>query len=119
MGDQEELIQDIKRRPPFQRFLQKYLWNRYTITGLVFLVWMIFFDNTSWLVLHELNQEIDKYTQQVAYYKQEYEKNDAFYQKLMNDKDAKEKFARENYFMKKNNEEIFILVVDSAQVKKP
>lgn len=119
MAEQEDLIQDIRKWSLYQRMLRKYLWNRYTIAGLIFLVWMIFFDNTSWLVLRELNQEIDKYTQQVSYYKQEYEKNDAFYQKLMNDKDAKEKFARENYFMKKPNEEIFILVVDSAQTKKP
>ena len=36
----------------------------------------------------------------------------------MNDKSEKEKFARENYFMKKPNEEIFILVVDSSNTKK-
>lgn len=119
MGDQEELIHDIKKRPAYQRILRKYLWNRYVLAAVIFLVWMIFFDNTSWLVLRELNEEIDKYSQQVEYYKKEYERNDAFYQKLMNDKNAKEKFARENYFMKKPNEEIFILVVDSAKTSKP
>ena len=31
----------------------------------------------------------------------------------------REKFARENYFMKKKNEEIFIVVVDSSAIKKP
>jgi hypothetical protein len=36
----------------------------------------------------------------------------------MNNKSEKEKYARENYFMKKPNEEIFILVVDSANAKK-
>ena len=35
----------------------------------------------------------------------------------MNNKDEKEKFARENYFMKRKNEEIFILVADSTEVK--
>ncbi len=36
----------------------------------------------------------------------------------MNNKSEKEKYARENYFMKKPNEEIFILVVDSTTVAK-
>lgn len=41
-----------------------------------------------------------------------------FIKKLMNNKSEKEKYARENYFMKKPDEEIFILVVDSANVAK-
>ena len=49
--------------------------------------------------------------------KTEYQKNDSYYKKLMNNKDEKEKFARENYFMKKYDEEIFILVVDSSRLK--
>ena len=79
---------------------------------------MVFFDNTSFLVVNELNGEINRYEKQLAYYKVEYQKNDDFYKKLMNNKSEKEKFARENYFMKKPNEEIFILVVDSSKVKK-
>ena len=78
---------------------------------------MIFFDNTSFLVVNELNGEIKRYEKQLAYYKEEYQKNDEFFKKLMNNKSEKEKFARENYFMKKPNEEIFILVVDSTNLK--
>ena len=44
--------------------------------------------------------------------------NDDFFKKLMTNKSEKEKFARENYFMKKPNEEIFILVVDSTNLKR-
>jgi len=36
----------------------------------------------------------------------------------MNNKSEKEKYARENYFMKKPNEEIFILVADSTHIAK-
>ena len=79
---------------------------------------MVFFDSTSFLVINELNSEVNKYEEQLTYYKSEYQKNDDFYKKLMNNKAEKEKFARENYFMKKPNEEIFILVVDSSNTKK-
>lgn len=114
----EDLIKDIKPVSAPVRFAKKYLFNKYFITVLAFLVWMIFFDSTSFLVINELNNEINKYENQLQYYQEEYKKNDQFYKKLMNNKDEKEKFARENYFMKKPNEEIFILVVDSSAIQK-
>lgn len=115
----QELIKEIEKKSPTYRFVQKYILNKYFITIFLFLVWMIFFDSTSWLVIKDLNQEISKYEDQLSYYKTEYQKNDAFFKKLMNNKSEREKFARENYFMKKKNEEIFILVVDSSAIKEP
>lgn len=116
---EEKLIKDIKPTPPALKLVKKYILNKYFITIFLFLVWMIFFDSTSFLVINELNQEIHRYEEQLEYYKTEYKKNDDFYKKLMNNKGEKEKFARENYFMKKPNEEIFILVADSTKTTKP
>lgn len=113
----EDLIKEIKPKSPLVKFFQKYIVNKYFVTIFLFLVWMIFFDSTSFLVINEMNGEVNKYEEQLAYYKSEYKKNDDFYKKLMNNKSEKEKFARENYFMKKPNEEIFILVVDSTKIK--
>lgn len=115
---EKELIKDIKPKSEIFKFIQEYILNKYVIAICLFLVWMIFFDKTSFLVINELNGEINKYEEQLDYYKSEYEKNDKFYKKLMNNKSEKEKYARENYFMKKPNEEIFILVVDSANIAK-
>ncbi|RNA62539.1 septum formation initiator family protein [Chryseobacterium nematophagum] len=114
----KKLIKDIQPKSETVKFIQKYIVNKYTITICLFLVWMVFFDKTSFLVIHELNGEISKYEDQLEYYKAEYEKNDRFYKKLMNNKSEKEKYARENYFMKKPDEEIFILVVDSTNSAK-
>lgn len=111
----KDIAPNIRKRKPF---FMKYFVNKYVITIFAFLVWMIFFDNTSFLVINDLNNEINKNEEKLAYYKAEYEKNDNYFKKLMNNKAEKEKFARENYFMKKPNEEIFILVVDSTQTKK-
>lgn len=115
---EKELIKDIQPKSETLRLLQHYILNKYVITICLFLIWMVFFDKTSFLVINELNGEINKYEDQLDYYKTEYEKNDQFYKKLMNNKSEKEKYARENYFMKKPNEEIFILVVDSANIAK-
>ena len=114
----EDLIKEIKPKSPKVKFIQKYFWNKYFVTIFLFLVWMVFFDSTSFLVINELNGEVNRYENQLAYYKSEYQKNDEFYKKLMNNKEEKEKYARENYFMKKPNEEIFILVVDSTNAIK-
>lgn len=114
----KELIKEIKPKTQTLKFVQKYVLNKYFITIMLFLGWMVFFDSTSFLVINEMNGEINKYEKQLAYYKSEYQKNDEFYKKLMNNKSEKEKYARENYFMKKPNEEIFILVVDSTNLTK-
>ncbi len=113
----EHLIKDITPSSPLKRRVRRWVLNKYFTTIVAFLVWMVFFDSTSFLVINELNQEIKKYEQQLAHFKGEYEKSTAFYNKLMKNKDEKEKYARENYFMKKPNEEIFILVVDSSLVQ--
>lgn len=112
--EKENLIRDIKPASRGLRILRRFVLNKYAITLALFIVWMTFFDSTSFLVINELNQEINKYEKQLTYYKSEYTKNDSFYKKLMNNKDEKEKYARENYFMKKPNEEIFILVADTV-----
>ena len=114
---EKDLIKEFKPASKTWKFIRKYVLNKYSITIACFLIWMVFFDSTSFLVVNELNQEVTKYEKQLDYYKTEYVKNDEFFKKLMNDKDAKEKFARENYFMKKPNEEIFILVADSTNIK--
>ncbi|MDY3318456.1 septum formation initiator family protein [Riemerella anatipestifer] len=120
----KKLIKDIntteesKKNSPRMEFFKKYILNKYVVTIVAFFVWMTFFDNTSFLVIRDLNSEIKKYEEQLDYYKTEYEKNDAFYKKLMFNRGEKEKFARENYFMKKSNEEIFILVADSTNGNK-
>jgi cell division protein FtsB len=114
----QNLIKDIKKPNEFFRFLRKYVLNKYIITIFLFLIWMVFFDSTSFLVINEIDNTIAKNEKELAHYKSEYEKNNSFYEKLMNSKSEKEKFARENYFMKKPNEEIFIIVVDSSNVAK-
>jgi len=112
------LIKDIQPKSKLVQLIQTYILNKYFITVFLFLVWMIFFDSTSFLVINELNKEIRKNEEQLSYYTSEFEKNNQFYNRLMTNKNEKEKFARENYFMKKPNEEIFILVADSTKVKK-
>lgn len=86
----------------------KRLPSKYIIIGIFFVVWMLFFDTNSWLVHRELNQEIEKIEKNKRYYLGEITKDQKLVEKL---KDTVElqKFARETYFLKKENEDIYII----------
>lgn len=79
-----------------------------------FLVWMYFFDDNSVRIHNELNKDIDKLESSIDFYKEEIVKD----QKIINDhKDPEklERYARETYQMKKENETIYIIEYDSIE----
>ena len=78
---------------------------------IVFVVWMLFFDENSYLIHRELNAEIEKLENSTDYYKKEIEKDQKMI-KALNNPQSLEKFARETYHMKKKNEAIYIVEVE-------
>jgi len=86
----------------------KFFTNLYVITSLLFLFWMLFMDTNSMIFHKELNNEIRDLTEQRNKLKIEIEKDKKLIKDL-NDIDNYEKFARENFYMKKDDEEIYII----------
>ena len=82
--------------------------NRYLLIGVLFIVWMTFFDTNSYLIHRELNKEIKSLDKNTEFYSNEIEKDLEFIEG-MNDLDKIEKYAREKYFLKKEKEEIFLI----------
>lgn len=82
--------------------------NRYMLVLTVFLVWMLFFDTNSWLTHQNLNDDISEIKNDINYYKSEIEKDKKTLQQLKDSVEI-EKFAREHYFMKRKNEDVFII----------
>lgn len=91
-------------------FAKKYIHNKYFYTGLVFVVWMIFFDQENIVEQYKLNTTLSDLEQKKEYYLVEIAKNEEAIDKLENDSTQLEKFAREKYFMKKDNEEVFVII---------
>jgi cell division protein DivIC len=92
--------------------------NIFILILVVFVVWMLFFDANSWLIHHELNTDIDALESEKEYYKKEIEKDNKAIKKLSTE-EGLEKFAREEYYMKRDNEEIYIIEYeDSLKTKK-
>jgi len=79
---------------------------------LFFVVWMIFFDTNSLLMHFELNQKIKKLKNQKIYYQNEIKKDRTSINEIESDSGI-EKYAREKLFMKKENEEIFLIEFDT------
>ena len=93
--------------------------NWFILILIVFTVWMLFFDANSWIIHNELNNDIEDLDAKKEYYKREIEKDNKAIKKLSSE-EGLEKFAREEYYMKRENEDVFIIEYeDSVKVKDP
>jgi len=91
--------------------------NIYIIVLTAFLIWMLFIDTNSWLTHRELNSQIELLEKQKRKLQQEIDKDHIVIRKFSSIEEL-EKYARERYFMKKENEEIYIIeYADSLKTK--
>ena len=90
--------------------------NIFLLVIIVFIVWMLFFDANSWLIHRELNKEIDALNVKKEFYESEInvDKKEI---KILQTPEGVEKYAREKYNMKKENEDIYIIESDSLNLK--
>lgn len=92
--------------------------NKYLLIFILFLIWMIFFDTNSFFIHDELNKDIKALEENKEFYENETENDRSFIDK-MNDSNEIEKYAREKYYLKKENEEIFIIEHEDSIKKDP
>lgn len=94
----------------FRRLLFVLFMNKYTLTALIFLVWLTFFDQNNLIEKMQLNHKITVLQKEKAYYENKIKEDNRKIQELLGNKENLEKFAREQYLMKKPNEDIFVIV---------
>ncbi|MEO1032965.1 MAG: septum formation initiator family protein [Bacteroidota bacterium] len=90
--------------------------NIYLLVFIVFAVWMLFFDAHSLLFHRELNTDMEELEYQKAHYKSEMEKDNKAIKELSTEEGI-ERAARENYYMKKPNEDIYIIEYEDSIAK--
>lgn len=88
--------------------------NKYTITLVAFGVWMIFFDSSSVLNRMRYREKLNGLKQEKHFFLEEIKKDSILSQKLLSDTTEIEKFARENYLMKKEQEDVFLVIDTTA-----
>lgn len=91
----------------------KYLVNKYSIIFILFLIWMFFFDNNVQLN-RELKKEIEKLNTTINFYRREINRDKKTILELK-DSLQFERFAREKHFMKKENEDIYVIEFHPAK----
>jgi cell division protein FtsB len=89
--------------------------NKFFLVTIAFLVWMVFFDKNDLLSQYQYHQQVSKLKQERDFYKKETEKVSKDLDELNSNPQKLEKFAREKYLMKKDNEDVFVVVKESKQ----
>ena len=90
--------------------------NRYILVTAFFIIWLLFLDNYSYLDHRVLNKEIDELEDNKEYYKDEIAKDKEQIKKFKSPNEI-EKYAREKYYMKRENEDIYIIEFEGDTLK--
>ena len=84
--------------------------NKFVLTALVFLFWLLLFDQNNLTERRKSTREYNQLLQEKEYYLKKIEEDRKRINELKTNTDNLEKFAREQYLMKKDNEDIFVIV---------
>lgn len=84
--------------------------NKYVYTTLGFLVFMIVFDRNNFVSQYRLTKELQQLRNERQYYVEEIQKDSLALKELKGSMENLEKFGRERYYMKKDDEEIFVII---------
>ena len=90
--------------------IPKLLKNKFALTAFVFLIWITFFDQNNLITQIQYRMELNKLEEEREFYKEEIKVILEDLDDLERNPKTLEKFAREKYLMKKENEEIFVIV---------
>jgi cell division protein FtsB len=90
--------------------LTKLFRNFYFITTVIFLAWMVSLDSNNFIARYKLSSKLNSLENEKEYYEQKIKEVEKDHNELFGDNESLEKFAREKYLMKKETEDIYIVV---------
>jgi hypothetical protein len=90
--------------------LPKVFRNFYFLTGLFFLVWIDFLDSNNLIARFSLSSKLNFLENEKEYYEEKIIEVEKDRDELFGNKESLEKFAREKYLMKKETEDVFVVV---------
>ena len=89
--------------------------NKYFLSVAAFAVWMLFFDRNDMVSQYEYRSEVNKLQEEKAFYVKEIALVKKDLNELNTNLNTAEKFAREKYFMKKDNEDVFVIIKEAPK----
>lgn len=83
--------------------------NKYLLVSISFIVWMLFFDHNNLFLHFQYRSELNELKQKKKYYQEQIEKTRSDVEMMKTNPAWKEKIAREQYLMKKDNEDLYLI----------
>lgn len=96
------------------KIILKILKNKFIISILVFTVWVTFFDRNDIMTKYNSRKQLRELKDEKMFYYEAIRKDKENIHLLKTDVNNLEKFAREEYLMKKDNEDLFIIIDKNA-----
>lgn len=91
------------------RYAAGLLSNYYAGTSVLFLLWVTFFDGNDLVTLFSNKIELIKTEQEISYYQGKIDEVIAEKNRIMLNPEAQERYAREKFLMKKEDEDVFVI----------
>lgn len=91
--------------------------NKYFITAMSFLLWLSFFDRNDFITQYTYRSKLSALEKERDYYVSENVKNKNDVSDLLTNQKSLERYAREKYRMKRDNEDVFVLVYERQEKK--
>ncbi|HHJ10598.1 MAG TPA: hypothetical protein ENK25_06870 [Bacteroidetes bacterium] len=95
---------------PLLKRIFYFLKNKYVLTLLLFIIWLLLFDSNNLLDRIKQIRELNQLKSDKEYYQKKIKLDSRKLKELKTDDKSLEKFAREQYLMKKKNEDLFIII---------
>lgn len=83
--------------------------NKFVLTGIAFALWMAYFDQNDWQSISKKRKELDETGSNIAYLNREISRMEKEHYQMSSDPQKLEQYAREQYRMKKDNEDLYII----------
>ena len=100
---------------PFMIKLKRLSKNFYFISGILFLVWMLSFDSNDLFLQFQRSSKLHQLGAKKDFYLEKIEGVEKDRKELLSDDELLEKYARENYLMRKPTEDLYIVVEETAE----
>ena len=82
---------------------------------LFFLIWMLFFDEYNWLRIRKDSHKLESLQEERAYLLKKIEEDRQQLKIFQTDTEELERFAREQYLLKKENEKVYVIIEDEKE----
>ncbi len=96
-----------------------WLRNPYIITFAFFAAWMLFFDENNFAMQWKRKSEIAALSEKIGFYEKGIRETRHELKELTSNPETQEKFAREHYYMKRDNEDVYVFRKFEAEQQKP